>query len=97
MVNTAAETMAELSRGPHTAETTAELPFWAWIISLNIRFGGSFYFLAYFTFLWYGIDSTVHMYHILIIGSSADEHPGGFHLLSVVNKAAMNVDVQASL
>lgn len=37
------------------------------------------------------------MYHIFITGSSADEHLGSFHLLSVVNKAATNVDVQACL
>lgn len=36
------------------------------------------------------------MYHIFIISSSVDGHLGSFQYLTLRNRAAMNMDVQAS-
>ena len=42
---------------------------------------------------WY---TTVCMYHIFFIHSSADEHSGCFRVLAIVNSAAMNTEGQVS-
>ena len=39
----------------------------------------------------------MYMYHSFLIHSSADGHLGGFHVLAVINSAAMNIGVHVSL
>ena len=46
------------------------------------------------SFLW--LTNIVRMYHSFFIHSSVDGHPGCFHVLGVVNSAAMNIGVHVS-
>ena len=39
----------------------------------------------------------VYMYHSFLIHSSADGHLGCFHVLTMINSAAMNIGVHVSL
>ena len=41
--------------------------------------------------------SIVYMYHSFLICSSADGHPGCFHVMAIINSAAMNIGVHVSL
>ena len=39
----------------------------------------------------------VYIYHSFLIHSSADGHVGCFHVLAMINSAAMNIGVHVSL
>ena len=57
---------------------------------LQMELFHSFFFSFFFMAEYYYI---VYMYHIVFIYSSVDGHLGCFHVLAIVNRTAMNIEV----
>lgn len=65
-----------------------------YIFSYSIHLCSIFTILVFFTVKY---NSAMYMHHGVITHSSADGHLDYLHFLSIVNKAAINMDEQLSL